>query len=155
MSKFLPALVVPLVCLATQAEAQIAACNEPNSIVRVRNTSIGVNEYVVFKFKKPPAMPDVKVLSVRPPFLADGSGEPVSVGGARFTQVKFTGVVWTCKIVENFHLPRAAIKDIKSIGQFEGIITYIIGRRSASRFRASYSYDSPGGLRSIVVKYRK
>ena len=155
MSKCLPPLVLSLMLLAAPALAQTAACNEPNSIVRVRNTSIGVNEYVIFKFKKPPALPDFSVMSVRPPFTADGSGEPVSLRGALFTQVKFRGVVWTCKIAENFRLPRAAIKDIKNIGQFEGIITYVIGRRAASRYRASYSYNSPGGLRSIVVKYRK
>ena len=155
MSKFLPPLVFPLLFLAAPAMAGVSACNEPNAIVRVRNTSIGANEYVIFKFRKPPVLPDFGVLSVRPPFTADGGGAPVSVRGALFTQVKFRGVVWTCKITEDFRLPRAAIKDVKSIGQFEGIITYVIGRRAASRYRASYSYDSPGGLRSIVVKYRK
>jgi hypothetical protein len=155
LPKILPPLAFAALLAAPPALAQVGPCNEPNAILRVRNTAIGVNEYVVFKFKKPPTMPNVSVIAARPPFTQDGSGEPVTVGGALFTQVTFRGVVWTCKIAEEFHLPRAGIKDIKSIGQFEGIITYVIGRRATWHYRATYSYDSPGGVRSIVVKYRK
>ncbi len=158
MSKFLASFAAAFIALpvaALPAAAHAAACNEANSIVRVRNTSIGAFEYVVFKYKKPPNLPSFTVKAVTPPFIQDGSGETVIVRGSKFTEVRFDGVVWTCSIIERLVLPKAAIKAVKNIGQFEGIITYIIGRRSSSRYISNYSYNSGPGFRSIVIKYRK
>jgi hypothetical protein len=154
MSKFLFPLAA-LISLGLAGDAVAAACNEPGSIVRVRNTVQGQNEYVIFKFHKPPTVPSYTVKGVSPPFTEDGSGDTVTVGGAKFTEVRFTGVVWTCSIDEQLHLPRPAIVDIKSIGQFEGIIAYIVGRKAQAKYISNYSYDSGPGFRSIVVHFRR
>ena len=149
----LSAIAATSVCVPVFAQA--APCAEPNSIVSVRNTSAGHFEYVIFKYQQPPNLPSYTVAAAMPPFTQDGSGDPVHVSGAKFTQVRFEGVVWTCSVTEQFHLPRAAIKDIKSIGQFEGVITYIIGRRARSHFISNRTRPAGAGFREIVIKYRK
>ena len=149
----LSALAAALVC--APALAQAAPCAEPNSIVNVRNTTARHFDYVIFKYQQPPNLPSYAVTAATPPFTQDGSGDPVHVSGAKFTQVRFEGVVWTCGVTEQFHLPRAAIKDIKSLGQFEGVITYSIGRRARSHYVSAITRPAGAGFREIVVKYRK
>ena len=154
MKHFLPPAAFAAFLLAP-ALAQAAPCAEPNSIVSVRNTSAGAFEYVIFKYQQPPNLPSYTVTAAMPPFAQDVSGDPVTVGGAKFTQVRFDGVVWFCTVSEQLHLPRSAIKDIKSIGQFEGVITYIIGRRARSHYVSNTTRPAGAGFREIVIKYRK
>jgi hypothetical protein len=144
-------------CASLFAVSQAAAgpCAEPNSIAKVRNrASAGPYEYVVFDFVKPPNLPPFTITTVSPPFIEDPSGKPVTVAGKKFKQVTFREVAWMCEIDATFHLPRAAIKGIKSTGQFEGVISYVIGIRKASKFDGSYSYDA-GAVTKIVVRVRK
>jgi hypothetical protein len=142
-----------LVCFELPAAA--APCNEANSIVRVRNTTRGPFDYVIFKFHKPPNMPVFTIKAASPPFVQDGSGDPVTVGGDKFSEVKFTSVVWTCTIDNQLRLPRHAVVDVKNIGQFEGIITFIVGRKAGAKFISTYGYDVRPHYRNIVVQYRK
>ena len=132
--------------------AWAAPCSAPNSIARVTNTSIGAYEYVVFDFIKPPNLPPFSISTASPPFLEDPSGIAVHVAGNRFKKVAFSSVGWMCDIVEALHLPRSGIKGVKKTGQFEGYITYIIGRRAGSSYLGSYSYDA-GPKREIVLKF--
>lgn len=143
--------------LAISSNALAAPCSDQNSIKRVRNTSIGAYEFVVFKYLRSPtvAVPDYAVTAGVPPFIADASGETVAVAGSHFTQVRFQGIFWTCTIKHQFTLPRTAIKDIKSIGQFEGVVTYAIGLRSQSHFVTTYSYPVGSDLTYVVLKFRK
>jgi hypothetical protein len=137
------------------AAASAAPCNEANSIIRVRNTTQGPFDYVIFRYQKPPQIPAFTVKGANPPFTQDGSGNPVTVGGAKFTEVRFSSIVWTCTIDDKLKLPRPAVVDVKNIGQFEGIITFIIGRKAAAHFISTYSYDVGTSDRNVVVKYRK
>jgi hypothetical protein len=123
--------------LALPAAAHAAACGPANSIVSVRNSSIGAFEYV------------------SPPFIEDPSGNTIIVAGSKFTEVRFDSVYWFCTIAQNFHLPKTAIKGIKRTGQFEGVISYVIGRRASSHYISNYSFDSGPGYRSIVIKFKK
>lgn len=141
--------------LALPAAAHAAACGPANSIVSVRNSSIGAFEYVVFKFHKPPTVPTYTVKAVSPPFIEDPSGNTIIVAGSKFTEVRFDSVYWFCTIAQNFHLPKTAIKGIKRTGQFEGVISYVIGRRASSHYISNYSFDSGPGYRSIVIKFKK
>jgi hypothetical protein len=153
MTKF-PALLAAAF-IALPAAANAAACGPANSIISVRNTSAGAFEYVIFKFHKPPTVPTYIVKAVTPPFTEDPSGNPVNVAGSKFTEVTFRSVYWMCSIAENFHLPKTAIKGIKQTGQFEGVVSYVIGRRASSHYISNYSYNSGPGFRSIVIKYKK
>ena len=137
------------------ASATAAPCDEPNAIAKVRNRApAGAYEYVVFDFIKPPAAPNFSVTTVSPPFTEDPSDRPITIAGARFKQIRFDSVVWTCEIAEAFALPRRAIKGIARTGQFEGVISYVVGYRRASRFAGYYSYDA-GRYLKIVLKFRK
>lgn len=153
MRKISSSLAAAFVALPALAHA--AACGPSGSIVRVKNTSIGAFEYVVFKFHKPPVTPSYTVTAVTPPFIEDPSGNTITVAGSKFTQVRFDSVFWTCAIAQNFVLPKSAIKGIKRTGQFEGVVTYVIGRRASSHFISSYSYNSGPGYRTIVIKFKK
>jgi hypothetical protein len=154
MTKCLAALFAAAF-ISLPAAAHAAACGPANSIISVRNSSKGAFEYVVFKFHKPPTAPAYTVKAVTPPFTEDPSGNPVTVAGSKFTEVAFQNVFWTCSIAENLRLPKAAIKGVKKTEQFEGYVTYVIGRRASSHYISNYSFNSGPGYRSIVIKYKK
>ena len=136
------------------ASAFAAPCTDPHSIKSVRNSSPpGHFEYVVFKVNGSPFLPFVASPGT-PPFLADGSGLPIAVAGSKFENIRFTGVVWTCEIAEHFALPKTAIKDVKKLGQFEGVVEFVVGIRSRSRFISAIA--TPSGTGSVVtMKFRK
>ena len=139
--------------LISASSAFAAPCTSPRSIQRVRNTHMGNYEYVIFDYRRPPN-PQYAVTTVMPPFEADGSGDPVTVAGNKFRQIRFTSVFWTCTISENFVLPDTAIKGIKSTGQFEGVVTYVVGFRNASTYLGTYHYDV-GPIRKVVMRFRR
>lgn len=144
-----------IILLGSAGSASAAPCGEPSAIAKVRNRApSGPYEYVVFDFIKPPTLPSFTVKIVSPPFIEDPSGNPVTIAGGKFREVRFDGVVWTCKIAEVFALPKRSIKGIRRTGQFEGVITYVVGVRRQSKFTGSYSYDA-GSIRKIVLRVRK
>jgi hypothetical protein len=140
-----------VLCLATPANA--APCTEPGSLVSTHIAARGRHELAVFVFRKP-AQVTHEVQAVTPPFMDDPSETPVSVGGDKFTEIRFRNVSWMCSIAENFQTPRQAIIDVKRSSQFEGIVAYIIGRNVTSRFISVYSYDTKSS-RVVVVKFRR
>jgi hypothetical protein len=125
MKKYLIAFTL-LGLTAIQAEA--ANCNTANSIVKVQNLKVGAREYVDFWVKKPFTGTLSITAAATGNFTQDGSGDPISVGGNTWTDVKFSGMDWTCSSQTLFTLPKPIVKDIKNIGQFEGQIEYVIGR---------------------------
>ena len=130
-----------------------ANCTTANSIISVANSKIGRFEYVTFKFKKPPALPQFVVTNVVPPFIQDGSGDTIVVPGVHWTQVKFQQVEWTCSTRQNLSLPKPAVKAVKNIGQFEGQIVYVIGRSAASHYISTQTINA-GGFTIIRVKLK-
>jgi len=145
------ALAGPSSLLAQSAFA--SPCGAPGSIKRITNTPMGNYEYVVFDVRRPPN-PHYSVATVTPPFTADGSGDTVTIAGNKFKQIRFTGVMWTCSINQVFSLPQTAIKGIKSTGQWEGVVTYVIGYRSASLYLNTYYYDV-GSIRKVVMRFKR
>lgn len=138
------------------AAAQVGPCNEPNSIAKVRNRApAGPYEYVVFDYVKPPTLPQLTIRRARPPFIEDGSGNTITVRGSKFTEVRFDGVFWTCIIKQSISVPKRGVKDVKRTGQFEAIVSFVIGIGRASQFAGSYSYDAGPRIRKIVVRVRK
>ena len=152
MGKFL-FVCATVFSLSVPNVARAANCGLPNSIISVRNYASHGFEYVRFKYRKPPALPTFAVTAATGPFTEDPSGNPVTITGPLYTQVQFRGVEWTCTIVKQLSLPRRAVKAVKSIGQFEGVITYIIGRSAASHFISTSSYNL-GSFRMIRVKFK-
>ncbi len=146
-------IAVAAVFLAISSDAFAASCGPSNSITRVRNTRIGSSEYLVFKFRTPPTVPTYAVTVGHPPFIHDASGETIAVAGSHFRQVRFEGVFWTCTIQEQFVLPRPLIRDVKNIGQFEGVITYAIGLSPQAHYITTYHYPSGAGFTTIVLKF--
>lgn len=145
-----------LALLAVLFLAQPAAaepCTEAGSLVSARTSAKGRHEFAVFTFKLPA---DVRwsVEAASPPFVEDPSEAPIAVAGSKFTEVTFRNVTWMCEVKETFQTPRQAIVDVKRSSQFEGIISYIIGRSEASRFISVYSFDTPTS-RVVVVKFRR
>jgi|GEM_PF-4083176 len=130
---FLKYLIPLLICLLAPSPVQATSCNGPNSLVRVSNSSIGGFEYVTFKFKTPDA-PQFFTTNVMPPFVEDPSDLPIHVNGGHWTKIQFRGVDVFCSIPQYFSLPRPAVKDIKKTEQFEGQISFVIGRSAVSHF---------------------
>ena len=141
-----------LICLLAPSLAQAANCNGPNSLVRVSNSSIGGFEYVTFKFKTPNP-PQFFTTNVMPPFVEDPSDLPIHVNGGHWTEIQFRGVDVYCSIPQYFSLPRPAIKDIKKTEQFEGQISFVIGRSMASHY-ISTKAKAKSGYTLIRVKFR-
>ena len=142
-----------LLLIVAPSFALAANCNEPNSIISVSNSASSGFEYVTFKFKTPPALPQYVVTNVVPPFIQDGSGATVTVPGKHWTQVKFEQMTWTCSTRQLLSLPKAAIKAVKNIGQFEGQIVYVIGRSKASHFISTKAIKT-NGYTLIKIKFK-
>lgn len=145
------ALAGPSSMLAQSAFA--SSCGAPGSIKRITNTQAGNYEYVIFDYVRPPTA-TFSVTTVTPPFIADGSGDNITISGNKFKQIRFTGVFWTCKIKEVFFLPKTAIKGIKSTGQFEGVVTYVVGYRNASTYIGTSSL-SIGPMQRVTMKFKR
>jgi hypothetical protein len=130
--------------------AQAVNCNVAGSMTQVKNFKVGAREYVEFKIKSPATYIET-IAAVTGPFEEDPSGDPVVVSGALFTKVQFHTLDWTCTIPRIF-TSNPVIKDLKSIEQFEGYITYVIGRRPLSHYLGVV--DVPcGGYRCVRVKF--
>lgn len=151
--RYLPTLAVFAGLLIFGISVFAAPCKEPGSIRRVVKNRIGAYEYVVFDVVLPPN-PTYKVTTVHPPFTEDGSGDPVKVTGPNYKSVMFRSVSWMCDIGQNFSTPTSTITQVKSIGQFEGDVEYIIGYKKASKYAGNYFYDV-GTIRKLVVRFRR
>ena len=131
-----------------------APCTAPHSIKNVRNSSpAGRYEHVIFQIVGSPNLPFV-VSAASPPFIADPSGLPVAVKGKKFEKIRFSKVFWTCEIKESFSLPKTAIKDIKKLGQFEGVVEYVVGYGAYSRYLSTRALRSRANWK-VVMKFRK
>ena len=146
------ALSALLLILAQTATA--APCTGPRSILRVRNTVMGNYEYVVFDYVRPPAANYSVTAVTGPTFEHDASGDPITVAGNRWRQIRFKGINWTCSIAHNVTTPRPAIKDVKSTGQFEGVVTYVVGYRASAIYVNTYTY-TVGNVQKVVMRFRQ
>lgn len=133
--------------------ANAKPCSEPFSIRRVTNASGPRVETVVFDINGSPNRPYM-VKTAHPPFIADPSGLPVPVAGSRFKEITFRNVAWTCTIREQLSLPRRAVKDVKKLGQFEGVVDYVVGYRASSAFLGTHAHRVGSNWR-VVMRFRK
>ena len=145
-------IAIGLLILATHS-AFSSPCTAPGSIKRVQNTHIGNYEYVVFDVRRPPN-PTYTVITVTASFTEDEGADPGTINGPQFRQIRFTGVNWTCSIAKNFSVPDVAIKGIKKTGQFEGVVTFVVGFRTGSTYLGTYYYDV-GSIRKVVMRFRR
>lgn len=132
-----------------------APCSSAGSIVRVKNINTTNYEYVEFKLKRPlNSGYSYGVTTVSPPFIEDPSGNTVVVSGKKFKKIKFNSITWTCTITQNISLPNIAIKGIKKLSQFEGIVEYVIGYRKTSSYISTTWWNS-GSYRIVRMKFKK
>jgi len=122
----------------------------------VKNRSAGRVEYVIFDIKKPEdgATPDYAVETASPPFTDYSGEETYKIAGGKFKRIVFRSVYWMCEIPERYRLPTTAVKGIKLLSSFEGIVEFAVGYRARSRYVATYSYDA-GSVTKVVMKFRK
>ena len=145
-------LITTLLCFFLLTDSYAQNCSETNSLISVRKRKTGRTEYVIFTLKNPVTASTI-MSNANPPFHADGSGNVVTVTGCKYKKVKINPVVWTCKVVESFAATTYLIRQVKSIGQFEGTIEYIIGYRCNTKSIVSYSYED-GDFKKYVVRLK-
>ncbi|TXH60779.1 MAG: hypothetical protein E6Q84_04070 [Thiothrix sp.] len=134
--------------------ASAASCTAANSITRVSNTSpAGAYEYVIFDLKK--TSPNYHVNSKSPPFTFDPSDEPVMVAGNKFKKITFPSVYWMCTIPQLLSLPKIQVKDVKLTEQFEGMVSYIVGYKTAGQYLTTYHYTVTSTRSKVVMKFKK
>lgn len=134
--------------------ASAANCTEANSITRITHTHpAGAHEYVIFDLKT--NRPNYQVTSKSPPFTFDPSDEPVSVAGNKFKQIMFPSVYWMCSIPELLNLPKTQVKDVKRTGQFEGVVSYVVGYKTAGKYLTTYHYAVTNSRSKVVMKFKK
>jgi hypothetical protein len=143
------ALFVFLLAMASPGMA--APCNTPNSMIKVSNSRVGLRELVQFQIKAPLTGSFTITAGNGPSFIQDGSGDPITVRGNRWTDVVFRGMDWMCSSHTRFALPKPVVKDIKNIGQFEGQIEYVVGRRNGHYL--GHAVSTAGGITTITLKY--
>jgi hypothetical protein len=147
----LAAIMAASLCLPSLAVA--AHCTATNSITRVSNSSSGAYEYVLFDLKTP--TPTYHLSNKTPPFEFDPSGNIVSINGNKFKQIQFPSVYWMCTIPELLSLPKVQVKDVKRTGQFEGVVTYVVGYKTASKYLTTYWYPISTNRSKVVMKFKK
>lgn len=148
--RYLPILLAAAALFAN-AGAFAAPCHSAHSIASVHNHSGRFIDTVRFDLNGPSLRPySVKV--AHPPFIADPSGETIHVDGSKFRTITFTNVVWTCTIHEHLILPGRAVRDIKKLGQFEGVVEYAIGYGRHARYLGAYAYK-PGSHWRVVLRF--
>jgi hypothetical protein len=101
---------------------------------------------VVFQFRA--ALPGFDVRYVDPPIVADGSGEPVAVEGSAFLQVRMepasgfdldagTPVFTGPDRISGASAGTAAVREVVRSGDFEAVLTWVVGVRTRAGFRVS------------------
>ncbi len=146
-----PILIVSGLLIFAQS-AVAAPCTTVNSITKVKNRKIGVYEYVDFYVKAPFTGSVSVAAATSGTFIQDGSGNPIVVGGNRWTDVKFQSMDWTCSSATSFALPKTVLRDIKLIGQFEGQIEYGIGRHNGHYLGQTIA--TIGSQKRVTLKYK-
>lgn len=133
------------------------SCTSPSSIISVTNTSAGNFEFVTFRVRRPlQSNYGYTVASViGPTFVEDPSGNTITVNGNRFKRIRFKGIYWTCAIIENLTVPKVAVRDVKRIKQYEGIVEYVIGYKYNWQYLMTYAFNSSSTVREVVMKFRK
>ena len=144
-----PIITLLLIFLFTQCYAQ--NCDEPNSLISVRKRKSGKTEYAIFTLKKA-VIANNTITDAQPPFIQDGSGNTINVSGCKYKQLTFKNLVWTCKSKEIWGTT-TIIRQVKHIGQFEGVITYVIGYRCTAKSVADYEYYD-GDYKKVVVRIK-
>lgn len=146
-------LILPLV-YAVPAYAQ--TCTETGSITRVKNRSAGAFEYVIFDIKNPEdgAVPLYEVKTAKPPFTDYSGDETYEIEGGKFKSIVFRSVYWMCEIPQKYSLPQKAVKGVKLLSSFEGIVEFAVGYRSRSSYLGTYHYLA-GRETKVVMKFRK
>jgi hypothetical protein len=149
---YLPVFLTLFLCGSAVAEV----CTEPGAITRVTNRSRGNFEYVIFDIKKSEegGVPEYEVRTSNPPFTDYSGEETYKIGGSKFKTVVFRSIMWMCEIPEQYRLPKTAVKGIKLLSSFEGIVEFAVGYRSRSRYLMTYAYDA-GSVTKVVMKFRK
>jgi hypothetical protein len=101
---------------------------------------------VVFEFRG--ARPGFDVRYVDPPIVADGSGEPVPVDGSAFLRVRMepasgfdldagTVVFTGPDRISGASAGTAAVREVVRSGDFEAVLTWVIGVRARVGFRVT------------------
>ncbi|HYO90771.1 MAG TPA: hypothetical protein VEQ40_04015 [Pyrinomonadaceae bacterium] len=133
------------------------SCTAPGSIMSVTNTSTGNFELVTFRIRRPPQSNySYTVASViGPTFVEDPSGNTITVNGNRFKRIRLKGIYWKCAITENITVPKIAVRDVKRIKQYEGIVEYVVGYKYNWQYLTTYTFNSSSTVRQVVMKFRK
>jgi hypothetical protein len=108
-------------------------------LVDARIEAAGASDRITFRFGSPSgeiAESRGTLRRVEPPFFEDGSGAEVTVEGDRFIEIRFDGLlivgedgVPTFQGERDRRLGMTAITEVAVIGEFEGVMTWIVGFR--------------------------
>lgn len=154
MRSSLLALTIAVGSLLIPSALLAANCTATNSITRITNTSpAGAYEYVIFDLRT--TSPNYQVSSKLAPFTFDPSDDPVAVAGVKFKQIMFPSVYWMCTIPELLSLPKIQVKDVKRTGQFEGVVSYVVGYQATNKYVTTYHYPVTSTRSKVVMKFKK
>ena len=128
-----------------------AYCHVNNSIRSVTNTHIGMYEYVVFTIKGHLLGSYTVSAATGPTFEEDPSGNMIAVTGPAYTKIQFTGMKWMCTVHQNYFVPKSTIKQVAKVGQFEGVLGFVVGHQAAT-YLGHYTYSIPG-YEKVILKF--
>ncbi len=144
-------LIFTLAFVSFFVQGYSTPCNQSNSLISVKKKKIGNADYVIFTLKLPVTATN-SMTSATPPFIQDGSGATITIAGCAYKKVTFNNIVWTCKTKIISHSTQF-VQKVKNIGQFEGIISYVIGYKCTANSVVSYSYIA-GSYQKFVVRFK-
>jgi hypothetical protein len=148
-------IVAYLLLFNTSTQAQ--NCTIPNSVVAVYKTKNAQFEYVNFKVKLP-FTGAFTVTTQTPPFsfpMDEGGENFTTMPGCAFQKIMFTGMSWMCLTKPNNSLPTTRIVKVRRVGNFEGMVSFLVGYKCPSNKYIGQSSFTSGGYKIISLKFRK
>lgn len=153
--RFFPTLAVFASVLILAGSAWSATCTQAGSIIQVKKFHSGSFEYVDFIVKRPTQSGFSWAVTspAGPTFTEDPSGNTITVTGPKYKEIVFKSVFWTCTIPQ-VNLPTTRIKAVKKIGQFEGVVDYVVGYAGpVSKYVSTTATNISATKRRIRMKF--
>lgn len=119
-------------------------CNQPGSLLSVRNSYRSHLEYIIFTFVDPYSLKGDLHKTDKAAFNQQPLINSTDVKGDQFYTISFSNAFVLCDTKKYYVVPQAKIKDIKLLQKTDGKIMYIIGLAKNVKITSHTAYNYHG-----------
>lgn len=144
MNSFIKFIILTLVLQLMIASAVAQTCNQPGSLLSVRNSYRSHLEYIIFTFVDPYTSRGDLHKTEKSAFSQQPLINSFDVEGEQFYTITFSNAFALCDTKKYYVVPQAKIKDIKLLQKTDGKIMYIIGLAKNVKITSHTAYNYHG-----------